>query len=143
VGSDCHDLVERQYKFYLAFENSICDEYVTEKFFDMIGRNIVPVVLGGADYASLAPPHSYINALHYTPEQLALYLQRLDADDALYAEYFWWKPHYRVRNLMDTNRQAFCDLCAALHAQSVRHKTVDDVHRWFIADSHCRHHPQF
>lgn len=43
----CYDMIEKSYKFYLAFENSICQDYVTEKFFEMMGRNIVPVVLGG------------------------------------------------------------------------------------------------
>ena len=36
-----------QFKFYLAFENALCDDYVTEKFFNII-FNIptVPVVMG-------------------------------------------------------------------------------------------------
>ena len=34
------------YKFYFAFENSLCDDYITEKFFNMLKHNIVPVVLG-------------------------------------------------------------------------------------------------
>ena len=30
--NDC-DALFRDYKFYLAFENTLCHEYVTEKFF--------------------------------------------------------------------------------------------------------------
>lgn len=30
---DCDRLIRRQYKFYLAFENSNCEQYITEKFF--------------------------------------------------------------------------------------------------------------
>jgi len=142
-GAVCYDRIERHYKFYLSFENSICREYVTEKFFEMMARNVVPVVLGGADYAAIAPPHSFINALDYSPQQLAVYLKRLDADDSLYAEYFWWKPHYQVRNLIDTNRQVFCDLCAALHGQPLKRQTLTALQKWYVEDSQCRDHPHY
>ena len=133
----CYKMVEENYKFYLAFENSICDEYVTEKFFEMMARNVVPVVLGGANYAAIAPPHSYINALDYTPHQLADYLKRIDANDTLYAEYFWWKPHYTVRNLVSTNRDVFCDLCEALHETPIKPSVITGLQKWYMNDAHC------
>lgn len=139
----CYDLIESTYKFYLAFENSICEDYVTEKFFEMMGRRIVPVVMGGADYASIAPSHSYINALDYSPKELAEYLKLLDSNDTLYAEYFWWKPHYRVRNLYHTNRRVFCNLCEALHTQPVESKTAKNLQQWLIDDSKCLNNPNF
>jgi len=139
----CYNTVERDYKFYLSFENSICDEYVTEKFYEMMGRNIIPVVLGGANYSSIAPPHSYINARDYTPKQLADYMKRLDANDTLYAEYFWWKPHYQVRNLWDTNREVFCDLCAALHSKPLKQQTLTGLQKWYIDDAHCLNKPHY
>ncbi|KAB7495403.1 Alpha-(1,3)-fucosyltransferase C [Armadillidium nasatum] len=58
----CFKMLEKNYKFYLSFENSLCKDYVSEKFFQIIKWNIIPVVYGSANYASLAPPHSYINA---------------------------------------------------------------------------------
>ncbi len=112
----CYDMLEFNYKFYLAFENSICKDYVTEKFFNIINRNIIPVVYGGADYSKIAPPYSYIDARKYEPKQLAAYLKMLDANDTLYNEYFWWKEHYVVESgLEQMTRRGFCDLCQKLH----------------------------
>ncbi|KZS12523.1 putative Alpha--fucosyltransferase C [Daphnia magna] len=114
----CYDVLEAKYKFYLSFENSICADYVTEKFFEIMRKEMVPVVYGGANYSRIAPPHSYINALDFTPEKLAEYLKMLDANDTLYNEFFWWKAHYRVEAGADQMaRHGFCDLCRKLHQE--------------------------
>ena len=46
--------------FYLTFENSKCKDYVTEKFFAIQQLDIVPIVMGGANYSAIAPRGSYI-----------------------------------------------------------------------------------
>jgi alpha-1,3-fucosyltransferase len=114
----CYDLLESTYKFYFSFENAICPDYVTEKFFKVMAYDIVPVVYGGADYTQYAPPHSYINARQFKPKELADYLKILAANDTLYNEYFWWKDYYHVEmTLNERSRHAFCDLCQKLHEQ--------------------------
>jgi alpha-1,3-fucosyltransferase len=108
--------VEEKYKFYLSFENSICTDYATEKFFEILKHNMIPVVYGGANYSQIAPPHSYINALDFTPEKLAVYLKLVDSNDTLYNEYFWWKDHYEVEaGVEQMASHGFCDLCKKLH----------------------------
>lgn len=114
--NECYDMLEKDYKFYLAFENSFCNDYVTEKFFDILQRRIVPVVLGSANYSAIAPPHSYIDASKYSPRKLAAYLKLLASNDALYNEFFWWKPFYRVvTRYPELASRALCTLCEKLH----------------------------
>jgi alpha-1,3-fucosyltransferase len=115
----CYDMLQSDYKFYLSFENSLCKDYVTEKFFKVMDHDIVPIVYGAADYARHAPPHSYIHAGKFKPKELADYLKLLDANETLYEEYFWWKDHFRVESSVeDMSRHGFCDLCQKLHEDS-------------------------
>ena len=114
----CYDELASKYKFYFSAENSFCTDYATEKFYHILAHDMVPVVYGVADYSLLAPPHSYINALDYTPEELAAYLTELDRNDTLYNGYFWWKDHYTVEaGVEQMARHGFCDLCRKLHLE--------------------------
>lgn len=95
--NSCWQQVEKDYFFYLAFENSICKDYVTEKFFNAMNHSVVPIVLGGANYTQMAPVHSHINAYQdYKNDagQLAKYLNDLMTNKAEYIKYFWWKSFY-------------------------------------------------
>ena len=61
------------------------DDYVTEKFFLSLQLNVVPVVFGGADYSTISPPNSYINALDYpTPKILAQHLIYIASNEVIY-----------------------------------------------------------
>ena len=136
----CWDKVEDEYKFYLSFENSICRDYVTEKFFDAMNRTVIPIVLGGGDYESFSPRHSYIDAFHEykNPRDLAKYLEFLTDNPDKYAEYFWWKDHYSIHTKSATERsQTMCQLCQKLH-QDNTNKVIDDLEDWWINKSKCR-----
>lgn len=60
------EMLGKNYKFYLSFENSLCDDYVTEKFYNALLYNTVPIVFGGANYSKLAPKNSYIDVRNFT-----------------------------------------------------------------------------
>ena len=123
----CDDMLQSMYKFHLSFENSLCPDYVTEKFFQMMNHDIVPVVYGQADYSQHAPPYSYIDARKFEPNELATYLNLLDKNDTLYNEYFWWKDYYRVESsVKETYRRGFCDLCQKLN-QRIEFKSYPEL----------------
>lgn len=50
IMSRCLAMIGHKYFFYFAFENSISEDYVTEKVLYALKHNAVPVVLGGANY---------------------------------------------------------------------------------------------
>ncbi|OXA63890.1 Alpha-(1,3)-fucosyltransferase C [Folsomia candida] len=93
---DCYLLVSVAYKFVLAAENSVCEDYVTEKLYNHLKLNVVPVVYGGADYNKYAPPNSFIDASKFSPKELGEYLLLLDKNDTLYNQYFEWKQNYYI-----------------------------------------------
>ncbi|KAI9563032.1 hypothetical protein GHT06_010489 [Daphnia sinensis] len=135
----CYDMLEAKYKFYLSFENSICTDYVTEKFFEIMKHDMIPIVYGGANYSQIAPFHSYINALEFTPGKLAEYLKMLDENDTLYNEYFWWKDHYRVESGEEQMaRHGFCDLCKKLHQDQGVVKYYQELVPTWHPNTQCR-----
>lgn len=79
-------MLTHRYKFYLAFENSLCTDYVTEKLFNVFKLNsIVPVVRGGADYRKHFPAGSVIDTKDFpSPERLASYLKQLAQNEVIF-----------------------------------------------------------
>lgn len=125
-------MLNKDYKFYFAFENSLCEDYVTEKLFNNMKQYIVPVVYGGADYNRFAPPHSYINANDFaSAKDLAEYLLHLDKNPSEYIKYFWWKDHYEISSV-----SSFCHLCMKLHEPSFATKTevYGNIKEWWYGN---------
>lgn len=46
----CNELIESEYHFYLAFEDSMAEDYVTYQLLIALNNFAVPVVFGGANY---------------------------------------------------------------------------------------------
>ena len=82
-----------QYKFTIAFENSIGDDYVTEKFYEPLIMGSLPVYLGAPNVSEYAPgEHCYIDVRDYgSPKELAEYLHYLLLNPEAYNAYFEWK----------------------------------------------------
>ncbi|TDG40097.1 hypothetical protein AWZ03_013481 [Drosophila navojoa] len=126
----CSEMLDTDYMFYLAFENSLCTDYVTEKLYDALQRHIVPVVFGGANYSRFLPPHSYIDANRFdSAEELAQHMRFVAGDKQEYISYFWWREHYHLATF-----SPFCELCARLHQPSWMHRTqsYDNIESWWF-----------
>ena len=127
---DCYHNIEQKFKFYLSFENSLCRDYTSEKFWRTLQQNMIPVVYGLYNYKYRAPPNSYIDVTDFeSPKKLAEYLKKVSGDRALYDSYMAWKKRRDV--VTDTFKAATCSLCARLHeTKHAPPKTVDLSNFW-------------
>lgn len=137
AGGDCFDMLRSEYKFYLAFEESWCPNHaVTTEFYKALASDAVPVVLGGVDYDTLGPPHSFVNALDFpSAKSLAEYLLFLVETPEMYARYFDWKSSFQI-SLKPMS--GWCDLCRLLHDSTLPAKVYGDIRKWWVDDdAHC------
>jgi hypothetical protein len=156
-----------RFKFFLAFENTICDNgYITEKFFDTIFYDIIVVTLGGSDYTQFIPKSGFIDGFKdfKTPQHLANYLTYLSLNDTAYNEYFKWKRFMkqlkRNENLLEKNENDkmektlvydkekvvlagfLCEMCIQLNLERVtghleNYATISSLNEWYGINQTC------
>jgi hypothetical protein len=125
-GRETKLTVIARYKFTLAFENSICRDYVTEKFFDPLVAGSVPVYLGAPNVNEFAPAEDcFIDVTNFAgPAALAAYLASLAADERAYARYLAWKTGDLAPGFLDQVEHqrvsGWCRLCLMLRNISPR-----------------------
>jgi alpha-1,3-fucosyltransferase len=130
--SDCNGEL-RKAKFYLAFENSLCTDYVTEKLYKMTYDNVVPVVYSGADLNRFMPPRSYIDANAFaTVEKLAEHLKYLSENPQELVKYFWWKKYYKIREQWIVRGEQLCKICQKLNEPNLweRQQFYPSIKAW-------------
>nr|CAH8876388.1 unnamed protein product [Trichobilharzia regenti] len=131
--TECFKLLEKDYKFYLSFENSLCPDYITEKLFrNGYMNNIVPVVMGASveEYERVSPAHSFIHVDQFeSPAKLAEYLKYLDRNDTAYNEYFAWHGHGVID---DWKPRPMCLLCLFAHVvDQLQPHSFPNVSQWW------------
>ncbi|XP_047486172.1 alpha-(1,3)-fucosyltransferase C-like [Penaeus chinensis] len=110
---DCWVEVLKDYHFYMAMENNLCDQYITEKLYNPLKYNLVPVVWGGSNYSRFLPPNSFIDARKYHPKELAALLLKLTQDPVAYGKYHVWRGFWEPRV-----GGSLCELCHRLHTDT-------------------------
>ncbi|KAI6198709.1 Fucosyl transferase [Aphelenchoides besseyi] len=136
-------LVDEHY-FTLAFENSVCPEYTTEKYW-RLKELVVPVIFS----RSVLNPNQVLNGTFLaasdfeSPRELAEFLQTLIEDKQKYMNYFEWTKNYRrtmngnlVNGIAVTNSNAGCQLC---RLATLRPKLPPQNIRSFWNKSECIH----
>lgn len=133
--------------FYLAFENSLCLDYLTEKTYKVMNDlwviclvilfhfliiffSIILVIYSGADISRFLPPKSYIDANSFeSVQELGEYLEFLTQNPKEYVKYFWWKNVYKVtQKSLD-----LCEICSKLNDPNLREEkhVYPNINKWF------------
>lgn len=135
-GKECENEL-KAYKFYLAFENCFCKDYLTEKYWEKgLRYGLVPVVMGAMDVDSHAIPGSYIDVNDFESiEKLAKHLSYLDGNATAYNEYFKWRYQYEITHGVDT----FCEVCRAVHKEAKSEHVYDNLDEFWSTKKNC--HP--
>ena len=140
----------RTYKFVLAFENSLCDDYITEKAYKNGFRlGGIPIVMSKANVtdASILPPGSFINGLAF-PNTAALidHINKVGKDPALYNSYFEWRANWTFSFVSEDeghvvfSNEYYCPLCEKLHSESGS-KNIQNLQEWFEHEK-CQPYPK-
>lgn len=134
----CLDMLTANYMFYLSFENSLCRDYISEKFYRPLTEYIIPIVFNSNNIPLYAPRYSYIDANAFESfEHLVSHLKFLMSNPKEYIKYFWWKKYYDVISDSTSLNLGFCDLCLKLNDAEFRNQehTYPDIHSWWIDDT--------
>ncbi|XP_075761939.1 alpha-(1,3)-fucosyltransferase 7 [Pelodiscus sinensis] len=130
---DCLLPTTSRYKFYLAFENSVHQDYITEKLWrNALLAGTVPVVLGPprANYEKFIPADSFIHVKDFgSVKELASFLKTMNS--SRYRAFFEWRKKYGVKLYTDW-RERFCTICTR-YPQLAQGHIYSDLESWFRA----------
>ena len=133
---NCTLYTKKKYKFYLAFENSQCREYITEKFWRSFEAETVPIVLGAPleNITAVSPPHSFLHVDNFTsPKHLADFVKYLDRNDTAYNQFHSWRLNYGQSNV---GLSILCRLCSIAHENVTTYKYYD-MKKYWGAELNC------
>nr|XP_023696434.1 alpha-(1,3)-fucosyltransferase 7-like [Paramormyrops kingsleyae] len=118
--------------FYLAFENSVYRDYITEKLWNnALLAGSVPVVLGPprANYEAFIPKDSFIHVDDFNSiKELADFLNQLASDKERYESYFRWRRDYDVQKWPGW-RDILCRICG-LYEHLPSTKVYHNLEAW-------------
>lgn len=133
-GTVVVDLI-KQYRFYLAFENSQHTDYITEKLWNAVSGGAIPVVLGPSrkNYERFLPPEAFIHVDDFpTAQELAQYLLKVKDSPSLTEKHLSWRENYSLfRSSWCIDH--YCTACLAAKWRKGKADVVKNLHEWFYS----------
>ncbi|CAH2036956.1 unnamed protein product, partial [Iphiclides podalirius] len=137
-----------RYKFVVAIENGVCDDYVTEKFWRAVKTGVVPIYFGSPTIRDWLPNEKSAILLEDfpTPRAMSGHIAKLMANDSLYESYLEHKTKALIANgklleefrrrphqsdTLKTAEEFECFVCKKLHGRRkgvVKESVVNKKH---------------
>ncbi|CAD5211024.1 unnamed protein product [Bursaphelenchus okinawaensis] len=132
-GGECEST--KDHHFYLAVENSICKDYITEKLWGTgFKDDVIPIVLKRSVVEAYVPPKSVIAFDDYNSiEEMGKHLQELLHDKEKFLDYFKWRENYAVIYLDGLTHDVLerpwgiCQLCRLTHLDPLPEYRITDM----------------
>lgn len=126
VHDDCFKLLNREYMFYLAFENALCDEYVTEKFFANYNFDIILITRSKYENNSRLPKDVFLSTDNFeSPKHLAEFLNNITVFE--YAELLERKDRYVSISFKQVYQDSMCEPCKRLNKKLEYRKMIQNI----------------
>ena len=140
IHDECFDIYNTSYRYNLAFENSLCEDYITEKFYENYKYDILQVVRGNANFKKPidVSQEAYISASDFkNPHELGKFLKYLSSNPERYASLLRKKDEYTVVPYLELFRNAGCEMCKRLHSVDTYSSIYNDTYRWMQKNEPC------
>lgn len=136
--SECHEFLSQRYKFYLAFENSLCKDYITEKLFHtyLDKSNAIYVYRGAPNVKDILPKNTYIDVRDFdSPKALAKFMIELGSSEDTYVSYLKEIDKYRIDEGLNYFN-ALCSVCELLNTKQKHNNPLTGKHfnEWYRND---------
>lgn len=131
----------RKYKFVIAFENVIEDDYVTEKFFDPLLAGSVPIYLGATNIQEFQPGgNCFLDVRNFSsPKELADFIKKCCADDEQYESFHHWRQDALLPGFVQKTEMQkvnpFVRVCLKVDEYNTRKEKLGKLYICSFADS--------
>ena len=141
-GKKCFQRIADDYKFYLSFENSVCEDYLSEKVFTWFGYDIISVVRGGRSYDRVLPTQTYVNTDTFKNiGELGRFLRLLASSEKAYTSMLKLKDQFEMIPGRLKKHEAYCELCKKLHNLDENRKSYRSIGDWWLKNK-CVRYPK-
>ena len=139
-AGDCFSILNSTYRYYIAFENALCKEYITEKFYENYKYDIIQVSRAGDNKHRpiKLDKNVYVSTADFkNADDLGRYLRALSSDKEKYANLLSDKDVYEAVPYVELLKKRMCEMCMRLNKLEKYKKVYENVYSWMLNKAGC------